>query len=78
MKVATIRRLSGSQTKELYGFRQKLKIALDTLKALGILADWRIDAGDLVHVDRGDATSASQQRHLAKPSTRRRLPKSQD
>ena len=78
MKVATIRRLSGSQTKELYGFRQKLKIALNDLKALGILADWRIDAGDLVHVDRGDATSASQQRHLAKPPTRRRLPKPQD
>lgn len=78
MKVATIRRLSGSQTKELYGFRQKLKIALNDLKALGILADWRIDAGDLVHVDRGDATSASQQRHLAKPTPRRRLPKPQD
>lgn len=78
MKVATIRRLSGSQTKELYGFRQKLKIALNDLKTLGIIADWRIDAGDLVHVDRGDATSASQQRHLAKPTPRRRLPKPQD
>lgn len=77
MKVATIRRLSGSRTKELYVFRQKLKLALEDLKARGIISDWGIDAGDLVHVDRGDATSASQQRHLAKPVTRRRRPKPQ-
>lgn len=77
MKVDTIRRLSGSRAKEQRTFRQKLKLALDTLKARGILADWRIDAGDLVHVDRGDATSASQQRHLAKPFPSRALPKPQ-
>ncbi len=77
MKVETIRRLSGSRAKELYGFRQKLKLALEDLKARGIITSWQIDAGDLVHVDRGDAASASQQRHLAKPANRRRLPKPQ-
>ena len=71
MKVDTIRRLSGSQTKALRHFREKLRMALSDLKARGIIADWRIDTGDLVHVERGDATSASQQRHLAKPPPRR-------
>ena len=71
MKVDTIRRLSGSQAKEQRTFRQKLKLALDALKTRGIIADWRIEAGDLVHVERGEATSASQQRHLAKPTPRR-------
>ncbi len=70
MKVDTIRRLSGSQTKALRHFREKLRMALSDLKARGIIADWRIDTGDLVHVERGDATSASQQRHLAKPPPR--------
>ena len=77
MKVETLRRLSGSQTKELYGFRQKLKLALNDLKARGSITSWQIDTSDLVHVDRGDAISASQQRHLAKPANRRRLPKPQ-
>ncbi len=77
MKVDTIRRLSGSRAKELRTFRQKLKLALEDLKAQGSITSWQIDAGDLVHVDRGDAASASQQRHLAKPANRRRLPKPQ-
>lgn len=77
MKVETIRRLSGSRTKNLFHFRQKLKLALEDLKARGFIASWQIDAGDLVHVDRGDAASASQQRHLAKPPIRRHLPKPQ-
>jgi len=77
MKIETIRRLSGSKNKQKSDFKRKLQTALNDLKALGIIADWRIDAGDLVHVDRGDATSASQQRHLAKPTTRRRLSKPQ-
>lgn len=74
MKVETIRRLSGSRTKALRHFREKLKVALNDLKARGLIADWRIEAGDLVHVDRGDATSASQQRHLSKPAPSRALP----
>lgn len=77
MKIETIRRLSGSKNKQKSDFKRKLQTALNDLKSLGIIAEWRIDAGDLVHVDRGDATSASQQRHLAKPAARRRLPKPQ-
>jgi hypothetical protein len=77
MKIETIRRLSGSKNKQKSDFKRKLQTALNDIKALGIIADWRIDAGDLVHVDRGDATSASQQRHLAKPAARRRLSKPQ-
>ncbi len=77
MKVDTIRRLSGSRTKNLFHFREKLRIALEDLKAHGFITSWQIDAGDLVHVDRGDAASASQRRHLAKPANRRRLPKPQ-
>lgn len=76
MKVATIRRLSGSRTKNLFHFREKLRAALEDLKARGIIASWQIDESDLAHVDRGDAPSASQQRHLAKPPARR-LPKPQ-
>jgi len=77
MKVETLRRLSGSRAKSLRHFREQLRIALNDLKAGCIVADWQIDTGDLVHVDRGDATSASQQRHLAKPANRRRLSKPQ-
>ena len=77
MKVETIRRLSGSRVKALYEFRRMLKSALEDLKAHGFITGWQIDTGDLVHVDRGDAASASQQRHLSKPANRRRLPKPQ-
>ena len=78
MKIETIRRLSGSRTKTLFHFREKLRIALNDLKANGSITSWQIDENDKAHVDRGDATSASQQRHLAKPANRRRLPKPQD
>lgn len=77
MKVETIRRLSGSRVKALYEFRRMLKSALEDLKAHDFITGWQIDTGDLVHVDRGDAASASQQRHLSKPANRRRLPKPQ-
>ena len=75
MKVETIRRLSGSRTKELYAFRQNLKAALDDLKTRGIIAAWHIDENDKAHVDRGDATSASQQRHLIRNAPKPRKPK---
>jgi len=77
MKVETIRRLSGSRAKSLRHFREQLRIALDDLKANGSITSWQIDESDKAHVDRGDAISASQQRHLAKPANRRRLPKPQ-
>ncbi len=41
--------ITGSQTKQLWKFRQSLKAALDTLKAVGVLADWHIDEADKVH-----------------------------
>ena len=73
MKLETIRQLSGSRTKELYSFRQKLKAALDELKTLGAIAAWHIDENDLVHVER--TPSASQQRHLIRRVTKPRNPK---
>lgn len=70
--VAYLHEKSGSKTVELYKFRQLLKKALDNLKATGVITSWEIDAADLVHVDRGAAIPASQQRYLAKPKARRR------
>jgi hypothetical protein len=67
VKVETLRRLSGSKNKELRDFRRKLKIALDDLRAQGHIRAWQIDEADLVHVDRGEAISDSQRRHLTLP-----------
>jgi TrfA protein len=66
VKVETLRNLSGSKTKTLYHFRSALRQALDELKAIGAIASWQIDAADLVTVDRGDAITASQRRHLTR------------
>ncbi len=63
-KVSTILELCGSDTKELYKFRQTLKKALDELKAIGVIESWEIDESDLVHVTR--TPSDSQRRHLVK------------
>ena len=41
--------ITGSQTKELWKFRQSLKVALNALKAIGVLIDWHIDSTDKVH-----------------------------
>ena len=41
--------VTGSQTKELRYFRHSLKVALDALKSIGVLADWYIDETDKVH-----------------------------
>ena len=41
--------ITGSQTKELRYFRYSLRVALDALKAVGVLADWYIDEVDKVH-----------------------------
>ena len=41
--------ITGSNTKELRYFRYSLKVALNALKAAGILADWHIDKADKVH-----------------------------
>ena len=41
--------ITGSQTKLLKHFRASLKVALNALKAAGVLADWHIDEADRVH-----------------------------
>ena len=64
-KVATIREMCRSDTKELFHFRQALKKALEAIKANGVIDSWRIDEmSDLVHVTR--IPSGSQQRHLTR------------
>ena len=74
LKVDTLRSLSGSKTNALRKYRQQLRKALNELKAIGVIASWQIDATDLVIVDRGDAISKSQRRHLthAKPRRKRK------
>jgi TrfA protein len=73
VKVETLRAWSGSKTKDLYKFRQNLRAALDQLKKFGVIAAWRIDRKtDLVTVERGDAISTSQRRHLMRPKARKR------
>ena len=62
-KVETIQRLCGSMTKELKHFREKLRQALDVLKAAGVILSWRINEKDLVIIER--TPSESQQKHLA-------------
>jgi hypothetical protein len=74
-KVETLRKLCGSTDKTLRSYRQKLRKALDDLKASAAIVAWSIDpTTDLVTVDRGAALTDSQRRHLAKPA-RRRKPK---
>jgi len=70
VKVETLRARCGSTAKELRDFRRSLRQALETLKDEGHIAAWRIDENDLVHVDRGNAISASQRRSLAPPARR--------
>jgi len=69
-KVDTIRRACGSVDKTLKSFRQKLRQALDLLKAAGVITAWRIDEADLVHIER--TPSDSQQKHLAKKARKPR------
>ena len=42
--------LTGSQTNQLWKFRQSLKAALGALKDVGVLSEWQIDEADKVHV----------------------------
>lgn len=64
VKVDTIRKLTGSTTKDLSKFRQQLRAALNAMENVGALLSWDIDKRDLVHVKR--VPSLSQQRHLVK------------
>ena len=47
-----LRKQSGSNTAELWKFRQNLKAALEEIKAVGVIGDWSIDEGDKVVVER--------------------------
>jgi hypothetical protein len=70
VKVETLHRLSGSQTKDLKAFRQNLRAALRTLEQAWIITAWRIDpATDLVTFDR--TPSHAQLRHLSKKARRK-------
>jgi hypothetical protein len=60
MKVATLRKLCGSGTRDLSKFRQLLRSALDELKSVEFLSTWHIDSKtDLVHVTRLAALSGN-------------------
>ena len=48
--VEYLRDLTGSNTKELFKFRQNLKIALNAVKATGAIIAWRIDDADKVYI----------------------------
>lgn len=61
-KVKTLKDLSGSETRQLKHFKQSLKTALDHLKKLKIINDFRIDEKNLVYLTR-DITK-SQQKYL--------------
>jgi TrfA protein len=45
VKVSTIRRLSDSQTKDSYRFRQAVKLALDELCRVGVISRWDVQLG---------------------------------
>jgi hypothetical protein len=62
-KVETLRDLSGSGT-TVKDFKQKLKKALDALKAVRAILNWSIDEHDLVHVVR--SPSRAQLKHIQK------------
>lgn len=63
-KVKTLKDLSGSETKELWKFKQNLVIALKHLQNLNLINSFFIDSQELVHIDR--TPSKSQQDSLKK------------
>jgi len=71
LSVAYLHKLSGSQTKQLWKFKQNLRQALQALEAVGAIRGFAIQA-DLVHVQ--PVPSPSQRKHLAarQPPNRRR------
>jgi hypothetical protein len=48
--VEYLRKLTGSDTKKLYKFRQLLKAALNAIQATGAICAWEIDRTDKVHI----------------------------
>ena len=81
VKVETWHRMSGSQTQALREFRRMLKAVLAVLARpdIGALKTGYIDPKtDLIHLERGEAITASQQRHLTLPAPRKPRRKSGD
>src|SRR5271169_3640064 len=72
-RVEVIRERCGSMNKDLRFFRRRLREALDDLKTAGVIHNWAIDAGDLVHIDR--TPSDSQLGHVRKKKARRKADK---
>jgi TrfA protein len=71
VKVATLRELSGSRTKALRSFRGQLRLALDALISNHDIEQWWIaQQTDLVTVERGEAVTASQRRHIGRRGQR--------
>lgn len=68
--VATIRTRCGSTNGSLRSFRQQLREALDGLRDAGVIHNWAIDTGDLVHIDR--TPSDSQIAHVLKKKARQK------
>jgi len=50
VSVQYLRDLTGSDTRELYKFRQLLKAALEAIKDTGAITSWRIDETDKVYL----------------------------
>jgi hypothetical protein len=70
VKVATLKELSGSRAKALKNFRAQLRKALDDLIANGDIKEWMIEMPpDLVKIDRGEAVTSSQRRHMERKKT---------
>ena len=71
VKVDTLRELSGSRTKALRSFRGQLRLALDALIPNHDIEQWWIaQQTDLVTVERGEAVTASQRRHIGRRGQR--------
>src|SRR5271168_2813506 len=71
--VDTIRSRCGSTNGSLRSFRQQVREALEGLREAGVIHNWAIDAGDLVHIDR--TPSDSQLGHIRKKKARRKADK---
>ena len=67
-KVETLRTLCGSQTGELFKFRQQLRKAFNELVSVGAIQGWNIDDDDLVTIQR--TPSSAQQKHLNRVAKR--------
>lgn len=70
IKIETLRSLCGSRTKLLKKFKDLLFVALDDIKAIGVISEWSLrgDNKEIVHVER--APSPSQRRHLSRRAGR--------